>query len=857
MEFVAGGSLADHLDGTPLPPRDAAALLVKCAEGVQAAHAKGVIHRDLKPANILLADKGESDDSVSWSAAVSKIADFGLAKHGGSDLTATGAILGTPSYMAPEQAEGKGKRIGPATDVYALGAILYELLTGRPPFKAATPLETLQQVLSEEPVPPRKLQPQLPIDLETICLKCLQKDTGKRYASAAALGADLRCFLDGEPINARRAGRWEKVRRWQRRNRTLVNVSSVWLLVCVGLILVFAFIKGERPNTNPAKERPGTAPQAGTSTKASPPNELATYECPPFEPGVVGYQRFTPVVFISQKVGSEKLTTDQEGYLSNEAAKRIKQAAVRIQTERGESSGTGSGFFCFEKGLVVTTAHKVGLMNPFASSPAKLEIIVNSGERNEMKLAGVVEAVDHMSNLALVRVPVSEKLPEPLALVSAETVDESQRVYAIGFPFGETLGKDLTITPTRITSILASEGRLHTLQLSGGINPGNTGGPIVDKLGRVVGLAVRFYYDASKRQPSTSIALPSDSIYALAKGTVSSLETLPPAKQGNDLFLPVRVNLTDPLRQIRRVSVLCWTSPRGVFLPGQDRGEVIHAPCRLEIQNNVAHAMLALPPRPANHVYWLQVVVENDGGKRYSTAHPLETRLHLDPEAWKAPPYEKTTDSWTVDRSAKFLGKLFMGQASMPMAVHWHETQRPGADGEMGLVQRDVGFSLSGRPVSRGQVHSLLQFGDQDWLQRSLTNLEPSLPDRPLEQMSTWEELHDLPLNCLLFSTQVPLLRVRCTYLGTTSFKGRPQVLVGLEGHCARTAENPAHIVLKGIAAVDVKTRTTTYLYLFADLSVRSGISGLPQDQVNLPGERSATGHYEFCLKRTPVSTAP
>jgi WD40 repeat protein len=224
LEFVEGGSLAQKLDGRPLPPAEAAGLIEKVAQGMHAAHTAGIIHRDLKPANILMMDDGAP-----------KITDFGLARKvdAGRGKTQTGAILGTPSYMPPEQAQGR-KEIGPAADVYALGAILYELLTGRPPFKAATTLDTVMAVITDEVTPPRRRQPQTPRDLETICLKCLHKDPRRRYASALALAEDLRRFQAGEPILARRASPWERGWRWLRR-RPAVAAALVVLLAVLGL----------------------------------------------------------------------------------------------------------------------------------------------------------------------------------------------------------------------------------------------------------------------------------------------------------------------------------------------------------------------------------------------------------------------------------------------------------------------------------------------------------------------------------------------------------------------------------------------------------------------------------------------
>src|SRR3954468_10730780 len=197
LEYVDGGSLAGKLNGTPLPFEQAARWAEAFARAMHVAHQHHIVHRDLKPANILLAADGTP-----------KISDFGLAKHLDEDnsQTQSGSVLGTPSYMSPEQAEGRIKEIGPATDVYALGAILYEMLTGRPPFKGATVMDTLEQVIHEEPAPPSRHQPKLDRDLETVCLKALAKDPAKRYASALALAQDLERYLAGEPILARRAG---------------------------------------------------------------------------------------------------------------------------------------------------------------------------------------------------------------------------------------------------------------------------------------------------------------------------------------------------------------------------------------------------------------------------------------------------------------------------------------------------------------------------------------------------------------------------------------------------------------------------------------------------------------------------
>ncbi len=252
MELVDGGSLAGRLAGTPQDVRAAADLVQTLARAVHAAHQLGIVHRDLKPANILLAFSRAPRASAAVAGSVPsalvpgarldgcipKITDFGLAKQlvrpaEAGDQTGSGTVLGSPSYMAPEQTQSAA--VGPAADTYSLGAILYELLTGRPPFRAETPLETVLQVRHEEPVPPRRLRPKLPRDLETICLKCLRKEPRRRYASAEALADDLGRYLAGRPIHARPVGRGERVLKWVRRRPAWAALAAACAVAALGL----------------------------------------------------------------------------------------------------------------------------------------------------------------------------------------------------------------------------------------------------------------------------------------------------------------------------------------------------------------------------------------------------------------------------------------------------------------------------------------------------------------------------------------------------------------------------------------------------------------------------------------------
>jgi WD40 repeat protein len=249
MPLLSGGSLADRVREGPLPPRLAARVVQQVAEAVQFAHEHHVIHRDLKPGNILLTGSPRGNgqtgsvgaDEVTWPSGslelgdglVAKVTDFGLARTRESGLSVTGEALGTPSYMPPEQARGQVRAMGPTSDVYGLGAVLYCLLTGRAPFQSSDPVETMRQVCEEEPVPPRQLNPAVPRDLAIICLKCLQKEPSRRYDRAAALVEDLRRWQVGKPITARQVGRIERSVKWVRR-RPVFGVLIV-LLITVGL----------------------------------------------------------------------------------------------------------------------------------------------------------------------------------------------------------------------------------------------------------------------------------------------------------------------------------------------------------------------------------------------------------------------------------------------------------------------------------------------------------------------------------------------------------------------------------------------------------------------------------------------
>jgi tRNA A-37 threonylcarbamoyl transferase component Bud32 len=259
MDYVAGRDLEALVKEGPLPPRRAATYVKTIAEAIHFAHQRGTLHRDLKPQNVLI----DAADQP-------RITDFGLAKimKDDSRLTQTGTVMGSPSYMPPEQAAGRGCDIGPASDVYALGAILYELLTGRPPFRGTTALATLQQVLDVEPTAPRKLKEDIPVDLETICLKCLEKAPSARYPTARALAEELDRFLKGEPIIARPASPVRKVMSWGRRHPGVLVALAALAMVALAFAAYYlyeenAYLRFQQANPNVVRAKPGDILEPG------------------------------------------------------------------------------------------------------------------------------------------------------------------------------------------------------------------------------------------------------------------------------------------------------------------------------------------------------------------------------------------------------------------------------------------------------------------------------------------------------------------------------------------------------------------------------------------------------------------
>ena len=357
LEFADGGSLQQQLAGTPQPVARAAQLTATLARAMAYAHQHGVVHRDLKPGNVLFAE------------GLPKITDFGLAKRleGNDSVTRSGSILGTPSYMAPEQASGDVHATGPATDVYSLGAIMYEMLTGRPPFRAASTLETIRQVVSEDPVPPRRLQPRVPVDLETICLKCLRKETGQRFGSATALADDLDRFLGGQPIQARPASMWEKAWKWAKRRPA---VAALTLLSLVLTAVGFGLVTWQWLEADGARRQAERAEQAKEVERVG---AVAAREEAVGARQVEHAQR-KQAEEERRKAEVERQKAEEERKRAEAERRKFQQLSARLLLEKGqnlcEQDDVGRGVLWLARGLETATADDVDLQRVFRTGLA-------------------------------------------------------------------------------------------------------------------------------------------------------------------------------------------------------------------------------------------------------------------------------------------------------------------------------------------------------------------------------------------------------------------------------------------------------------------------------------------------------
>lgn len=626
LEYVAGGTLSKRLKQGPLPPSIAARLISALARATHYAHENGIIHRDLKPGNVLIRsskdspdDKGSSLTSSPGGELFAKIADFGLAKRLDADLSLTGssAVLGTPSNMAPEQADGRNRTITPAADVYGLGTILYECLAGRAVFKANSPLETLHQVINSDPPPLRSLDPKIPRDLETVCLKCLRKDPTQRYASASELADDLDRFLAGEPVRARATGWVERTWRHARKQNALLLTLALAVTLVLGVValerLQWLGRKGTPPEagdgqTQVAPTKPTIVVRAATAG-----GELRGYGFLTSDRGVI--QVSTDVLGISDESSERpsaiqitiKNELGQESFheadialveprfklallrlrgsdapepvkpdepverspesaapavLSKAMLERFKQGPMVALRWKGPDEQRGAAVGCVidNAGTIITMFPALGMNEVVMRPPDRIMAVAKSGTPKEITAPAQLLACDRSTGLAILQARFKDPV-EPAALGSSDSLTEGQPLWVVAFALHnasadwEHMMVGVRIRSSRVAGRVAMRsGGVRYLQLDGAYE----NGIVIDGSGRMVGLTL-----SAVPGSQLSFATPVEMAKALIRGRVTEITPGQAYETAQGAELPVEVRLADPLRAVGKVSLDIWTGRRG------------------------------------------------------------------------------------------------------------------------------------------------------------------------------------------------------------------------------------------------------------------------------------------------------
>jgi predicted Zn finger-like uncharacterized protein len=566
------------------------------------------------------------------------------------------------------------------------------------------------------------------------------------------------------------------------------------------------------------------------------------------------------------------------------AVAKLKQSTAYLRVNQSGGDGSGSGFFALEPGLLVTNAHVVGMMRPSDADPTELEVIINSNEANEVRLKGSVVAVDRKHDLALVRVR-GANLPPPLSVISSSGLAELQDIFAGGFPLGSTRGKNIAVNPGAVSSLLKEAGVLAKVQIQADLQPGNSGGPVVDSLGRVVGVSV-----AIIRDTQINFAVPTDFLNDLYRGAVRSLYLYPPSMSGDALLLPVIAHFDDAFGRIDTVALDWWIGDPGDPRPAsvepppplagdQPRSSVALAYARARSQGQ-ARAELSLPPLPDGKVYWLQLatVDKRDKSKRYYTAHSyrpgrLLTRSSVRCGAQPASAVDGQFDyrsnislrsehgdlgTWRL-----YLRKRWEDEPAPDRAAHRVKTFNVGARQNeeplrvADLVQMLPMMGIQPHLQDRSDVSSL---GSADkFLHGSLgtpflnlpRDLGINLPEGTIDPLRTnWGRTAKLTIPYVLGRAEVSKFNLKCSYLGVEKVEGRNLAVVRLEGTILQTPEVRALGTLWGIARVDVETNTATDVYALVELEMEN-IQLMPVLPANADS-LSFLGSLEFSWSTKP-----
>jgi serine/threonine protein kinase len=808
LEYVPGGTLYDLASAGPLPAHQAAELVAAVAGAVHAAHAAGIVHRDLKPANILRTPDGTP-----------KVADFGLAKWADSETGPTGTshVLGTPAYMAPEQC-GEGRPpVGPATDVYGLGGILYHLLTGRPPFTGPTPMAVIRQVVDRPPTPPRQVRPDVPAGIEAVCLTCLEKDPARRYPSAAAVADELNRFLAGEPVRAkpphtRRSRRWA----WW----AVGGVAAALWIGLIGLLLLVFVLFPIQPVKPP----------------------------PPVEPEELALANKDQRPAGNPEPDPPKLPNwDAEGLYS-----RVEPAVVQIRADRtGGAVGTGTGFVCQEPGLVVTGARVLGMHVEAAPPPGRIEVVVNSGTPAAANRIARILSVDRANDLAYLQVNPAG-LPAPLQVRTTAGLAERETLYVFGFLLKH--GRRMFMSETSVRAVLTDEqGYVTAIRTTAPVSPDSHGAPLTDATGRVVGLL------RGTTEPGGGFALVAsgDLLLHLLRERARWLRPGQAVTANGKVTQPVVLRVADPLNRLAGVKLEVATGPskappetgpwRAFPLvprpddpagPGEDRDFV---------------GTIELPPLPAGQVYWVRPRLTNTaGGDRAEAARvlrggtlPVEARAVELPAGWKAGDAStvRYQSSATIHEEADghgAAGKTLRLDADLTETVEPRPPDgatvrlrvtrfQPSADGITEAVIREaqtgaVGQELSaavgpdGALLATPEVGPLQLAGAAGPLARGLMvdlagelhGLTVPRPGKRLEPGDTWTREATGPR-----AAGSPLGRAayRYEYLGTRTRDARTEAVVRLEvGPLPATGTAP--LSGRGVALIDLASGMPTLVHL-------------------------------------------
>lgn len=568
---------------------------------------------------------------------------------------------------------------------------------------------------------------------------------------------------------------------------------------------------------------------------------------------------------------------------STTAADILKRSAALIRVTTEEGTGNGSGFFCLEPGLMVTNAHVVGMMRPSDARPSGLEVVINSNEANERKLPASVLAVDRKNDLAILRVK-GDNLPPPMQVISSTGLAETQEVFVGGFPMASTVGANMTVSRSNVSSLRKEGGLLTKVQVQKSMEPGNSGGPVVDSLGRVVGVSVAIVGDTD-----LNFAVPTDFIQNLYRGSIRAMLLYPASQSGQATILPATIHFEDSLSRIDEVVVECWTgkpgSPRAAAegqAPEPVAGDSPAQSTKLNYSRargqGTAEGELRLPPLPEGSTYWLRVVTTDgkDKRKRYFSAVPyqisqrLERAVATGKEGKPATPGKNELlyrSNWRL-RSDR--GEFPFSPIRLFMKEEWEEAGRGVTAFQVGMRHNNEPFTLiqlfqsammTRRAPGRGPappggqsanasasgMHPADQFAHdlfRELLAKTRDESAARLPAGSLEPGKTrWTRAAKLQLPYGFGTADLTNIKLNCTYLGKQPFQGKQAAVVRMDSNIVQSQESPGFGLLWGIARVDLDTGDVLDCYSFADLEVERATVAIP----GYPGlESSLLGSLEF-----------